>query len=526
MHFNKFLYAFLLLCPFYLAGQVDNYSAGEQGQKMDWLLYYLDKNYVDSIDNKYMADVAIRAIVKELDPYSSYQSKEEADKQRENDKGYTGKSAGFNFYMIRDTAIVTYVNDGGPADLASLVKGDRILKINGNTAIGASGFNLINDAINLPEINDFDMSVLRKSGALENVVFEKDNLPLLSVTAGYMLSENVGYIKLGRFTLKTMEEFVPTVKYLHSLGMQKMVLDMRGNYGGVKEQAIKLADIFLDEGKVIHRAEGMNFPKDKRMSEAGGIWEKGKLVILQDEKTASACEIFISAMQEWDRAIIVGTSTYGKGLIQQSYKLGDGSTIRLTIGRYYTPTGRLLQRTSEANNDWMTPYKTELHANSMTRDLKVPTSMKIKSMNGREILAGPGGIIPDIFYEWEDNRDYTLLNQLNERGLLYKFATDYTDKNRIQLKQEYNTVKAYVDDRIREAYMLKDLREYLSKEASNLVIPHNFPETVIWTLKSWVAAQTWHDNAYWEVENGDDTLLYRAMEVMDGTLHEILGVTY
>ena len=178
MHFNKFLYAFLLLCPFYLAGQVDNYSAGEQGQKMDWLLYYLDKNYVDSIDNKYMADVAIRAIVKELDPYSSYQSKEEADKQRENDKGYTGKSAGFNFYMIRDTAIVTYVNDGGPADLASLVKGDRILKINGNTAIGASGFNLINDAINLPEINDFDMSVLRKSGALENVVFEKDNLPL------------------------------------------------------------------------------------------------------------------------------------------------------------------------------------------------------------------------------------------------------------------------------------------------------------------------------------------------------------
>ncbi len=526
MHIHRHLIFFLLLSPLYLVGQVDNYSAGEEGQKLDWLLYYLDKNYVDTIDNKYMADVAIRAIVKELDPYSSYQSKEEADKQRENDKGFTGKEAGFNFFMLRDTAIVTYINKEGPADLAGLVKGDKILEINGTSAIGGAGYNILDEAIKQPNQNDFAMSVLKKSGQVTSISFQKARLPLLSVSAGYMLSESIGYIKMDRFTLKTIEEFVPTLKYLHSLGMQKLVLDMRGNYGGVKKEAIKLADIFLKEGKVIHVAYGDNLPREVNMSEPAGIWENGKVVILQDGYTASASEIFISAMQEWDRAVIAGTSTYGKGLIQQSYKLGDGSTIRLTIGRYFTPTGRLLQRTSDDNNDWMTPYKDELNENSMTKDLAVPNALRIKSMTGRDILAGPGGIIPDVYYNWEDNRDYYLLNTLNNRGLLYKFATDYTDKHRIKLNQEYNTVKEYMKDRIREAYMLKSLRDFLTINAKDINVPHNFPETVIFQLKSWIASQTWHDNAYWEAENADDRLIFRAIEILEGQMHERLGIEF
>jgi len=352
-------------------------------------------------------------------------------------------------------------------------------------------------------------------------------MPQLSVDAAYMLSGTAGYIKISRFTLKTMDEFSQSLSYLKSLGMQGLVLDLRGNAGGVVEQALKLADVFLPAGKLVYSEEGYNRERKEFFTSTVGAWELGKLVIIQDDVTASASEIFIGAMQDWDRAVVLGTSTYGKGLIQQSYKLGDGSHIRLTVGKYCTPSGKHLQRAvGSDNNDWMTPYKELLKVNAMTNKLNVTDNLRGQSKTGRYLVTGPGGIVPDFYYEWQDPEDWQLYNRLNDAGYMYEYATSYVNKNRKELWKEYNTVVAFHEDRIREAFMLKDFREYLLTKDPNLILPKNFPDNILYQLKRWIISQLWHDNAYYEMKNLDDRTVFRAREILEGRVHNMLGVSY
>jgi len=521
----KQIYLFLLffLSHHFLAAQVENYTAGQNGQKLDWLMDYLGDYYVDSLDIDYLTDIAIRRVVQELDPYSRYLSKEEVIKQTNQDKGYSGKAVGFNFYMLRDTAIVTYVNSGGSAAKAGLLRGDQIVKLGNENVVGK--YDLIQAAVDDKLVENLKLGITRK-GAESVIEIEKALVPWLSVNAGYMMDKRIGYIKVGKFTLKTMDEFVPALKYLQSLGMQELILDFRGNNGGVKDQALAMADIFLSEGKIVYYTGGHNLKREEYIAQPGGIWETGKVVILQDDYSASATEIFIAALQEWDRAVVLGVSTYGKGLIQQSYKLGDGSNIRFTIGKYYTPTGRHLQRNSNNNNDFMAPYKEQLLANSLTSHLSVPDSLKSKTMSGRDFLAGPGGIIPDIYYKFEDNSDRSLLNRLNNAGHLYRFSTDYIHRNRAEMLQQYMSVQSFAEDRFREAFMLKELRTYLKENEPGIILPANFPDNIIQQAKTWMASQLWHDNAFHEMDNMDDRLLFRAKEIINSKVHENLGISY
>ncbi len=511
--------------PFILSAQVDNYSSGLNGQKMDWLLYYLQEHYVEKVNNDSLTDLAIKRIVQELDPYSSYQTKEEAEEQQNSDKGYSGKAAGFNFYMLRDTAIVTYVSGDGPAAAAGLIRGDQIIEMAGQSIIGDK-LQALRDVINDKEAEDINLTILR-SGSTKKISYTKDLIPWKSITAGYMLTDRVGYIKLGKFTLKTMEEFVPTLNYLRSLGMQELVIDLRGNSGGVLSQALELANQFLQEGQLIYYEEGLNREYKEYKADGKGGWIRGKVVLIQDAYTASASEIFIGALQDWDRAVVLGVSTFGKGLIQQSYKLGDGSNIRLTVGKYCTPSGRYLQRAEGVNNnDWMTPYKQELSANALTSKLSVTENLKGKSKSGRYLVTGPGGIVPDVYYEWIDNQDWTLFNDLNNNGHMYHFTTEYVYKHREEMMGEYKSVPQFNDDRIREAFMLKDLRNYLESQNLSYELPKNFPDNIIYQIKAWIASQLWHDNAFHEMDNMDDRIIWRAREINEGRVHDMLGITY
>jgi len=324
----------------------EKYYGGANGKKLDWVMYYLNENYVDSTDNDLLADIAIRRIVEELDPYSSYQSKQEFIDQTNKDQGFSSKGAGFNFYLLNGTqVIVTHITKNGPAEKAGLRKGEQIVNINGVAVQGKSHSQidaLINDATNdILTLNYFD-----KQKQFKTIAFTKENLPYYSIDSHYMLTDKIGYIKISRFNLNTMAEFNPALKGLIQQGMKELVLDLRGNYGGVKDQAVELADVFLKGNKLIHYAEGQNLSREDYLSTENGEFQKGKLLLLVDKNTASASEIFVAALQDWDRCLVMGTETFGKGLVQQSFGLGDSSALRLTIGRYYSPTGRSLQRNS------------------------------------------------------------------------------------------------------------------------------------------------------------------------------------
>jgi len=518
----------LILCSYslVLSGQVENYSAGLNGQKLDWLLFYLNEHYVDQVDEEFLTEKAILSIVQELDIYSVYQNKEDAEKQANADRGYSGKATGFNFYVLRDTAIVTYISQGGPAEKAGLLKGDRLLTMNGQSIVGPD-VQKLRDRVKDKDLEDFAFDVLRKDEPAIQLSFNKALIPWKSVNAAYMVTETVGYIKLGKFTVNTVDEFTTSLKYLLSIGLKELILDLRDNRGGIVAQAYALADIFLPEGKLIYKEASVNMNKDFHTTGLG-LFESGKLVIMQNANTASASEIFIGALQDWDRAVVLGTSTYGKGLIQQSFKLGDGSNIRITTGRYKTPTGRVLQRKEGTdNNDWMTPYQEALRKNSLTAKLtNIAENLKGQSMSGRYLVTGPGGIVPGVYYVWEDNEEWDLYNALNNKGYLYEFTTKYTDQHRSKMQFEYPTVKAFHEDRIREAFMLKDFRNYLASKNPGMQLPRNFPENVIFQIKKWMASQLWHDNAFHEMDNMNDRVLWRAREIQEGRVHEILGIKY
>lgn len=507
-----------------ITAQIDNYSAGENGQKFDWMLFYLNEHYVDEVDADSLTEIAIRRVAKELDRWSVYQSKEEVESQVNADKGYKGEAVGFNFYQLRDTALVTYVFKDGPSEKAGLKKGDQIIKLNGKKLVNLH-YNDIQAILDDKEVDDYSLDILR-NGFPMKISFTKELIPWISVTSAYMMTETIGYIKLSKFTLKTMEEFMPALENLAKQGMQELVLDLRGNNGGVKDQAVELADQFLDKGKTIYSSKGYNQEEEIIKATEGGRWLYGKLAVLQDTYTASASELFIGAMQDWDRAVIMGVSTYGKGLIQQSYKLGDGSNIRLTVGRYYSPMGRHLQRISDNENDWLTDYKTELQTNSLTSSLTVPKELEAVTKSERKILAGPGGIIPDIHYQFIDDNDHTFFQEMNDAGLLYEFTTEYVHNNRQDLISQYKTVGAFMEDRIFEAFMLQDFRNFIKFKMPNYHQPKNYSNKVIAQLKSWMTSQLWHDNAFYEAANRNDRLLWRAREVMEGKVHDRLGITY
>lgn len=516
----------LCSCSFVLSGQVENYSAGLNGQKLDWLLFYLNDHYVDQVDEEFLTEKAILSIVQELDSYSVYQNKADAEKQAIADKGYSGRATGFNFFVLKDTAIVTYISQGGPAEKAGLLKGDRLLTMNGQSIIG-SDVQKLRDRVKDKDLEDFAFDVLRKDSETTKVSFNKDLIPWKSVNAAYMVTETVGYIKLGKFTVNTVDEFTTSLKYLLSIGLQELILDLRDNRGGLVQQAYALADIFLPEGKLIYKEASVNVNKDYHTTSLG-LFETGKLVVMQNASTASASEIFIGALQDWDRAVVLGVSTYGKGLIQQSFKLGDGSNIRITTGRYETPTGRILQREEGTdNNDWMTPYQEALRKNSLTAKLmNVAENLKGQSMSGRYLVTGPGGIVPDVYYIHEDTEDWGLYKELNAKGYLYEFTTQYTDYHRAKMQFEYPTVRAFHEDRIREAFMLKEFRSFLVSKSPGMALPRNFPENIVFQIKKWMASQLWHDNAFHEMDNMNDRLLWRAREIQEGRVHDILGVKY
>lgn len=492
-----------------------------EGQKLDWAFFYLSENYVDSIDNSYLADVALRRIVEELDPFSSYQSKAEADAQLNRDNGVTPPGVGFNFYMVNQKPIISYINRGGPAEKAGLKKGYQVISINDESISNYSN-QRIKEILEDTTYNELDIEYMDITQSQYRTTLIKEYIPFYSVLSQYMIDDETAYIKLQSFTLNTVEEFTEALATLKKRGMKKLILDLRNNIGGVMDQSIALADEFLSQDKLINYRSGHKLKEEKYFSTAGGNFLSGELICLIDQNSASSSEVFAAAIQEWDRGLILGYPSYGKGLIQQSYKLGDDSTMRLTIGRFYTPTGRLIQKPK--NDNWFQNLNLDIVSGTPMTTLNLPDSVFTQTKSNRKILAGTGGIYPDIYFVQKEENTVAL-DRYNATGHIYDFTVHYVQTNRQEILSSYSSPLAFRQDERYKLRLSNAFKEYLKEKMFQEAQDKEFglPMNIIEQIRTWIAGQVWNDNAYYQLLNATDQSIIKAIELLnDGTYNRII----
>jgi carboxyl-terminal processing protease len=373
----------------------------EQAFKFGKVLEWIDRYYVDSVNQPELVERAITELLKELDPHSSYLNKEEVAQLNEPLQG-NFEGIGVSFNILNDTVYVIAPVLGGPSDKAGILRGDRIVKVDGNNIAGIGiKSDQVFSMLRGNKGSNVIVSILRREvPGLVDYEIIRDKIPIYSVEASYKVGDDIGYIKINRFSMTTTEEFKKALTDLRDEHVKDLIIDLTGNGGGYLEVAIKLADQFLDAGKLILYTEGVNSPKKEYFATRDGIFEKGNLVILIDEGSASASEILCGAIQDWDRGIIIGRRSYGKGLVQKPLLLPDQSMIRLTVAKYYTPTGRLIQKPYRMSRD---DYEKDLlnrynkgefaHKDS----IHLPDSLKYYTLKNTRTVYGGGGIMPDYF---------------------------------------------------------------------------------------------------------------------------------
>jgi carboxyl-terminal processing protease len=436
-------------------------------RKLEEAFLTITQRYVDPVTPEPLVEEAIRAMLKELDPHSVYITAEEMKEIRESYQGSFG-GVGIWFEVVNDTARVVATISGGPSETAGLLPGDRIVAINDSSAIGFSS-NEIQKRLKGPEGTKVKVTIRRLGVAkpLEFVI-TRDRIPLYTVDAAYLLDDGqTGYIRINRFAMTTYDEFLQHLDRLLRQGMQRLVLDLRDNPGGIMEAAVELVDEFLPAGQTIVYTRGRIAQADQsHRSTSGGRFESQPLIVLVNQNSASASEIVAGALQDNDRALVVGLRTFGKGLVQNQFTLSDGSVLQLTIARYYTPSGRLIQ-TPYRNGDEEDYYRQKFAnydaATFHPRDYlnEIPDSLKFQTVHSR-IVFGGGGIMPDIVVAPDTT---SILLEVSRRNLAFTFVRDWFSKHEQELRQRWtNRRQEFMASFSVDEAMWKAFMEYAHKQ--------------------------------------------------------------
>ena len=374
----------------------------DQLRKLENAFVVINQRYVEDVDASAMAEDAIKGMLDGLDPHSSYISAEEIKAVQEGYRGSFG-GVGIMFEMVEDTARVISPIADGPSEKVGVMPGDRIVAIEDSSAVGVST-DFIQKNLRGPIGTDVTMTVLRPVNKRRlNFTVERDEIPLYSINSSEMVDEKTGYIKIGRFAMTTYDEFMEAMRALEDQGMERLVLDLRSNPGGVMEAAVDIADEFLKEGEVIVSTKGRRSELNQELhATSGGDFEEQPVIVLVNEHSASASEIVAGALQDHDRALIVGQRSFGKGLVQNQFPLPDKSVLQMTVARYYTPSGRLIQTPYE-DGDRSVYYENKQFTADGTFDVSeyeehVPDSLRYKTDHGRAVFGG-GGILPDYLIQ-------------------------------------------------------------------------------------------------------------------------------
>lgn len=408
--------------------------------KFDDVLNLIESKYVEHPDYESLVDEAIIGLVKELDPHSEYMTAEEYKKMSEPLKG-NFEGIGIQFNILKDTIAVVSPISGGPSEKLGIRSGDKIVEIEDTIVAGVGITNRdVISKLRGDKGTKVRIKVYRRGNKdLIDYTIVRDKIPIYSLDASYMLTEEIGYVKLNRFSQTTMPEFYEALDELDPQGMKHLVLDLRGNSGGYLNTAIQLSDEFLEDKDLIVYTEGVSNPKRESLATGRGRFENGKLVVLIDEGSASASEIVSGAVQDHDRGLIIGRRSFGKGLVQRPFKLRDGSTLKLTTARYYTPSGRCIQRPyDEGNDEYRKEYQRRRdHGEFFTADsVEIDEEQKFLTDNKR-IVYGGGGILPDIFIPVDTSENSEFLTELLSNGLFYQYINEYVDANREELNERY-----------------------------------------------------------------------------------------
>jgi carboxyl-terminal processing protease len=487
----------------------------ENRRPIQEVLDIIHNKYVDSVDINRLSDTAIQALLQQLDPHSQFIPPLELQAVNEEISGnFFG--IGVEFNMFNDSIHVVNVLKDGPAFKAGLQTGDIILKANDSILSGKKvSVERIRKNLRGPLGSPVNVTIERDRKQ-QTVTIERGIIPLYSLDAGYMIDSSIGFIRLNKFSKQTYREFMTALESLKKKGMKQLILDLRGNGGGVLDEAVEIADEFLSGDKLITYTEGLHVKKREYRCRREGQFETGALVILADEGTASASEVLLGAVQDWDRATIIGRRTFGKGLVQEQFDLSNKGALRLTVARYYTPVGRSIQRSySNGQLAYFDEISSRYHNGGMVSadSVKNDTTKLFASKAGKKIYGG-GGISPDYFVASDTSRLDPLTAKLFVKGLLSDFGYLYYMKNR-GLSNTYKTSTQFSRDfRLSENDWMyfQQLAAKDSLDVSRLpAVEKNY---LMKALKSSVARQLFRTEGYVEVMNADDKSLLKAIEIL------------
>ena len=514
----------LLALSVFVAGAQTNKSKVSAWQKLGMTERVIAEMYVDSVDETKITEEAIRAMLKQLDPHSQYTNPEETRELNEPLEGnFSG--IGVQFNMHNDTLYVIQTIAGGPSERVGILPGDRIIAVNDTVIAGVKMKNSqIMKRLRGVKGSKVNVSVLRKS-VPEPLSFTitRDDIPLYSIDASYMIDSKTGYVRLSRFAGTSYKEFMEAVKNLKKEGMKQLIVDLTDNGGGYLNIAIDIANEFLDKDQLIVYTEGRASKRHDEIANGKGSLKDIPVVLLVNQYSASASEILSGALQDWDRAVVVGRRTFGKGLVQRPLPFPDESMIRLTVARYYTPAGRSIQKpyssgdVEEYSMDIINRYnKGELmHSDS----IHFPDSLKVNTLKNSRVIYGGGGIMPDHFVPLDTIQFTKYYRSLVASGCLYQYSIDYVDANRNMLKSQY----ADVDDFISKFEVDEDMLQSLINKAESDSIKLVSEEFAISKslisaqLKALIGRDVFGEEAYFKVMNARNDIVKAALDIINDT---------
>lgn len=515
------LFSFVLIIGMMLGyklnsgGGKNGFFSSNRRSSVQEALDLIRMRYVDSVQIDSLEDKAIEEMMTELDPHSVYLPPVKLDEANEDLEGKF-QGIGVEFNIFNDTVNVVYVMPDGPSEKAGLKTGDKILKVNDSVITGRNfEIDNIKKYIKGPGGSKAILQVLRGSQQL-TVTVTRGTILVPSVDAGYMIDKATAYIKLNKFAENSYREFMGSLEGLKKQGMQNLILDLRGNGGGFMNEAVEMADEFLDGEKLVVYMQGVNTQKREYRCKRPGLLEKGKLVLLVDELSASASEVLAGALQDWCRATIIGRRTFGKGLVQEQYPLNDGSAIRLTIARYYTPLGRSIQRSyAKGKKVYMDElwdrYKSgEMFSGDSVRN---HNNGKVFLTNCNDTLYGGDGITPDIFVPIDTAIIYEHVNAWLGNESLHSYLYNYYLSHRQEI-DKFTSPDAYVTG-FNAAGLWDDYLKQTVKDSMHKVsLTANEKDMLQLRIKGLLARYRWRNPGYYQVINGEDPVIKKALETI------------